>query len=156
MSEWSISDMERLFSLARQTIRKRLNERNIKAVRVVGNSPKYNPRQAAEAIFSKEINSLSDSIDPNKLDPTDRKAWFESERQRLKFEAEISELIPAHEVREMTSELVKTFVQPLESLTDDLERKCNLNVDQAEFVDQTLRAIREQLYLAVVNLGGDI
>lgn len=38
------------------------------------------------------------SIDSQEMQPQDRKAWYQSERERLKFEQEIGELLPASDV----------------------------------------------------------
>ncbi len=52
------------------------------------------------------------SADVDSLSPADRRAWFQSENERLKFEKEIGELIPASEVALEMSALAKTVFKP--------------------------------------------
>ncbi|MBM0956484.1 DUF1441 family protein, partial [Escherichia coli] len=55
-----------------------------------------------------------------------RKAWYQSERERLKFEQETAQLIPASDVRREFAIWAKAVVQVLETLPDILERDCGL------------------------------
>ena len=63
-------------------------------------------------------------VDIDKMLPPDRKAWFQSERERLKFQQETGELIPASTVTREFSSMAKAVVQVLETLPDILERDC--------------------------------
>ncbi|MEG1113272.1 MAG: DUF1441 family protein, partial [Hafnia sp.] len=56
--------------------------------------------------------------------PQDRKAWYQSENERLKFEAASRELIPVEEVAREYASLAKAVVMVLETLPDILERDC--------------------------------
>lgn len=67
-----------------------------------------------------------EQTDVNKLLPPDRKAWFQSERERLKFEQETAQLIPSSDVDRQFSAMAKAVVQVLETLPDILERDCGL------------------------------
>ncbi|POU02042.1 terminase [Escherichia sp. ESNIH1] len=67
-----------------------------------------------------------EQTDVNKLLPPDRKAWFQSERERLKFEQETAQLIPSSDVDREFSAMAKAVVQVLETLPDILERDCGL------------------------------
>ncbi|EPL3499661.1 TPA: DUF1441 family protein, partial [Escherichia coli] len=54
------------------------------------------------------------------MEPHDRKAWYQSERERLKFEQETAQLIPASDVRREFAIWAKAVVQVLETLPDIL------------------------------------
>jgi hypothetical protein len=54
----------------------------------------------------------------------ERKSWFQSERERLKFQQETGGVIPAPEVAREYSSIAKAPVQVLEALPDILERDC--------------------------------
>ncbi len=60
------------------------------------------------------------------MDAHERKAWYQSERERLKFEQETAQLIPASDVRREFAIWAKAVVQVLETLPDILERDCGL------------------------------
>lgn len=63
----------------------------------------------------------SELVDVDKMLPPDRKAWFQSERERLKFQQETGELIPASEVTREFSSMAKAMVQVLETLPVDID-----------------------------------
>ncbi|MFK8698402.1 DUF1441 family protein, partial [Proteus mirabilis] len=57
-------------------------------------------------------------VENQEMLPQDRKAWYQSERERLKFEQEVGALLPASEVAREYSALAKAMVQVLETLPD--------------------------------------
>ncbi|MBS6003036.1 MAG: DUF1441 family protein [Citrobacter sp.] len=70
---------------------------------------------------------LTPSMKENgEMSPQDRKAWYQSENERLKFEAASRELIPVEEVAREYASLAKAVVMVLETLPDTLERDCAL------------------------------
>ncbi|HEI2462307.1 TPA: DUF1441 family protein [Escherichia coli] len=70
---------------------------------------------------------LTPSMKENgEMSPQDRKAWYQSENERLKFEAASRELIPVEEVAREYASLAKAVVMVLETLPDILERDCAL------------------------------
>ncbi|UCP22629.1 DUF1441 family protein [Escherichia coli] len=54
-------------------------------------------------------------VDNEEMDPHARKAWYQSERDRLKFEQETGQLVPVSDVRRSFSVVVKAIVQVLET-----------------------------------------
>ncbi len=95
------------------------------------------------------------SADVDSLSPADRRAWFQSENERLKFEKEIGELIPASEVALEMSALAKTVVQALETLPDILERDCGLQPKDLIRVQQVTDDVRDQMALHIQEVTTD-
>lgn len=60
------------------------------------------------------------------MTPSDRLAHWKAENERLKFEQDTGQLIPADEVAREFSVMAKAVVQVLETLPDILERDCAL------------------------------
>jgi len=85
------------------------------------------------------------------MPPSDRKDWFDSELKRLKVGQEEKRLVPDDEVAREMSFLIKSVVNPLDGLTDTLERKADLSPKQAAVVQSEIDAIREQMYLAALQ-----
>ncbi|MER1978323.1 DUF1441 family protein [Pseudocitrobacter faecalis] len=81
--------------------------------------------------------------------PPDRKAWFQSERERLKFQQETGELIPASEVSREFSSMAKAVVQVLETLPDILERDCAMTPAAIIRVQDAIDDLRDQIALKV-------
>lgn len=117
----NINQLATLTDLHRQTISSKLSN--------VEPTPGSNAKLKLYSVLDilKELLSRTTSeelVDVDKMLPPDRKAWFQSERERLKFQQETGELIPASEVVREFSSMAKAVVQVLETLPDILERDC--------------------------------
>lgn len=88
-------------------------------------------------------NVRSENVD--ELSPNDRRAFWQAENERLKYERETGELIPAFEVAQEMSFLAKVIVQSLETLPDILERDCGLQPNALIRVQQVIDDIRDQM-----------
>ncbi|MDE4007175.1 DUF1441 family protein [Glaesserella parasuis] len=85
------------------------------------------------------------SADVDSLSPNDR----------LKYERETRELIPAFEVSQEMSILAKAVVQTLETLPDILERDCGLQPKDLIRVQQVIDDIRDQMALHIQQTSED-
>ncbi|EMX9182055.1 DUF1441 family protein [Citrobacter sedlakii] len=117
----NITQLAAITDLHRQTVASKLAN--------VQPAPGSNPKLKLYAITDilRELltsTTSSELVDVDKMLPPDRKAWFQSERERLKFQQETGELIPASEVTREFSSMAKAMVQVLETLPDILERDC--------------------------------
>lgn len=79
------------------------------------------------------------------MTPPDRKAWFQSERERLKFQQEVGELIPASDVIREFSAMAKAVIQVLETLPDILERDCALTPTAVSRVQSIIDDLRDSI-----------
>ncbi|HCU6638276.1 TPA: DUF1441 family protein [Escherichia coli] len=108
----NISQLAALSGVHRQTAAARLqnlpvaggHESNLKLYRVVD-------------IVSAFL-ALPPPVAEGEMDAHERKAWYQSERERLKFEQETAQLIPASDVRREFAIWAKAVVQVLETLPD--------------------------------------
>ncbi len=106
------------------------------------NSPVYRLRDAAPAVLGTFNGSKVE--DPDLLVPTDRKAWFQSEKDRVALEEAQGGLVPRDEVRDQLAIVIKATVQMLETLPDILERDCHLAPDKVEMVEQRIVQVRAE------------
>jgi hypothetical protein len=150
---WSITQISQAFKLNRMTVRKRLTESGVNPVSIQGNSPKYSLAEVGPALFAiPQISGGSgEYTSPDEMIPTDRKAWFQSETERLKFQRELKTLVPDDEVAREMSFIIKAVINPLDGITDTLERKADLSPKQAIVVQTEVDAIRDQMYLKAVE-----
>ncbi|BDE02990.1 TPA: DUF1441 family protein [Pasteurella multocida] len=95
------------------------------------------------------------STDVGSLTPLDRKAFWQSENERLKYERDTGELIPAFEVAQEMSALAKAVVQTLETLPDILERDAALQPKALMRVQQIIDDLRDQMALHIQNNNHD-
>ncbi|EEY2423295.1 DUF1441 family protein [Escherichia coli] len=90
-------------------------------------------------------------VDNEEMDPHARKAWYQSERDRLKFEQETGQLVPVSDVRRSFSVVVKAIVQVLETWPDWLERDRGWTASQLNEVQIVVDEIRDTLEKAVID-----
>ena len=140
----NISQLAALSGVHRQTAAARLqnlpvaggHESNLKLYRVVD-------------IVSAFL-ALPPPVAEDEMDAHERKAWYQSERERLKFEQETAQLIPASDVRRSFSVVVKAIVQILETWPDRLERDRGWTASQLNEVQIVVDEIRDTLEKAVI------
>ena len=139
----NISQLAALSGVHRQTAAARLqnlpvaggHESNLKLYRVVD-------------IVSAFL-ALPPPVAEGEMDAHERKAWYQSERERLKFEQETAQLIPASDVRREFAIWAKAVVQVLETLPDILERDCGLQPAAVSRVQSIIDDLRDQIALQV-------
>lgn len=89
---------------------------------------------------------LTPSMKENgEMSPQDRKAWYQSENERLKFEAASRELLPVDEVAREYASLAKAVVMVLETLPDILERDCALTPMAVTRVQSIIDDLRDEM-----------
>ncbi|HAV8909203.1 TPA: DUF1441 family protein [Escherichia coli] len=145
----NISQLAALSGVHRQTAAARLqnlpvaggHESNLKLYRVVD-------------IVSAFL-ALPPPVAEGEMDAHERKAWYQSERERLKFEQETAQLIPASDVRREFAIWAKAVVQVLETLPDILERDCGLQPAAVSRVQSIIDDLRDQIALRVTEAGAD-
>ena len=89
------------------------------------------------------------SADVDSLSPVDRRAFWQAENERLKYEEKTGELIPASEVALEMGAMAKAVVQTLETLPDILERDCGLQPKDLIRVQQIIDDVRDQMALHI-------
>lgn len=142
----NINQLAAITDLHRQTVASRLTN--------VEPAPGSNARLKLYSVLDilKELLSrttASELVDVDNMLPPDRKAWFQSERERLKFQQETSELIPAAEVSREFSSMAKAVVQVLETLPDILERDCAMTPSAVVRVQKVIDDLRDQIAMKV-------
>ncbi|EEA1793887.1 DUF1441 family protein [Salmonella enterica subsp. enterica serovar Muenchen] len=99
--------------------------------------------------------ALPPPVAEGEMDAHERKAWYQSERERLKFEQETAQLIPASDVRREFAIWAKAVVQVLETLPDILERDCGLQPAAVSRVQSIIDDLRDQIAQRVTEAGSD-
>lgn len=146
---WNITRLADAFGLHRDTVRKRLNANGVVPSGVRNGANVYALKDAGPAIFGESFAGAG--ADPDELPPQDRKAWYQSENERVKLELELRQLVRAEEVHREMSKLAKAVASSLDSLADMLERDAGLQPETIQLVEQTTDALREQMYQVIVG-----
>ena len=88
-------------------------------------------------------------IDPETLNPSERKQWYDGEAKRIELQVRSRQLVAVPELEELLGTSYSFTTQSLLSLPDLLERKAGLTPDQAEMAEV---AIHEVLTTLADNL----
>lgn len=142
---WNVTKLGKAFGLHRDTVRRRLQEAGVDPVAKQANAPLYSLEDVGPALFAQHYSSGSE-VDPEQMHPTDRRAWFQSENERLKFEKDQRHLVPDDEVAREMALIVKAVANGLDSLPDELERECGLTPEALDMVQSKIDALRESIY----------
>ena len=142
---WNTTKIGKAFGLHRDTVRRKLQDAGVEPVAKQANAPLYALEDVGPALFGSIVQSDPD-IDPSRMHPKDRKDWYQSENERLKFEKDQRHLVPDDEVAREFAILVKAVANGLDSLPDELERECGLSPEALEMVQSKIDAMRETIY----------
>ncbi|OCH08081.1 hypothetical protein A6D98_09735 [Aliivibrio fischeri] len=154
---WNITRIAEAFGLHRDTVRKRLKENQVKPVKKSKGVDLYALEDIGPALFSAEAtNKSEDDYNPNKMAPKDRKDFFQSERERLKYETEIGELIPDGDYRLDLAATLKYLVSAFESLPDNLERRYKMSPESLEYIEAWADESRTYIYHGLLEVEPDV
>ena len=139
------------FGIARDTVARRLRDGDVRPCGENRGHPIYRIRDVAPFLVDRSVYGQDGVIDPDKLPPEKRRAWFQSENERIDLELRARGLIPALEFERDMARLVGMVVQAFETLPDVLERDENLQPHQIERVQRVLDQLREKLHARIVS-----
>ncbi|WP_276224963.1 DUF1441 family protein [Pasteurella multocida] len=139
----NINQIAELVGMHRQTVSQRLAG----LTPASGSNSKLKLYLLSDLIRSGLSEKMSTDVDS--LVPVDRKAFWQAENERLKYERETGQLIPAFEVAQEMSAFAKATVQTLETLPDILERDAGLTPKALVLVQQIIDDVRDQMALRI-------
>ncbi|HDR2564812.1 TPA: DUF1441 family protein [Enterobacter ludwigii] len=134
----NVSQLAELVGMNRNLVARRLRELEL----VAGNGENLKVYELGPALQA----LLTPSVKENgEMSPQDRKAWYQSENERLRFEAASRELLPVDEVAREYASLAKAVVMVLETLPDILERDCALTPPAVTRVQIIIDDLRDEM-----------
>lgn len=99
----------------------------------------FDLRAVAQWYYSSAVGETEDGeIDPERMEPRDRKDWYDGESKRRDIAEKAGELMTVEDYMEGQAVLLKGIAASLETLPDLLERRCNLKPDAIELVREVL------------------
>lgn len=145
----NINQIAELTGLHRQTV----SQRVAGLTPSLGSNSKLKLYALRDLILTGLAEKMSAYVDS--LSPMDRKAFWQAENERLKYEEKTGELIPASEVALEMGTMAKAVVQTLETLPDILERDCGLQPKDLIRVQQVIDDVRDQMALHIQQANSD-
>ena len=144
----SVTAFSREFSVTRETATKRIADAGLKPTSKRGGYPVYRLKELFKAVYQ----SVDGGVDPDRLDPFQRKAHYQAEHEKLQLETERGQLVPAIEAEARYAEQAKIMAECLETLPDILERDCGATPLFVAKIEKRLDTVRDELYR---KLAGD-
>ena len=145
---WSVTQLAKETGKARETVSKRLRDAGVAPAGKRGGYDVYRLADAMQAIYGSTDSEAGGN--PRDLPPLERRAFYQSENERLKVEVATGALVPAPEVEADYASLVKLVAQFFDTLPDVLERDCGLTGEQVERVQEACDKVRQQMFEKVV------
>lgn len=152
-NNWNITRLADAFNLDRGTVRRRLRDAGVVPAGLRNGANVYALQDAGPALFGETYGGTG--LDPDDLPPQERRAWYQSENERVKLEQGLRELVPAEEAHREMSRLAKAVASGLDSLADMLERDAGLPPEAIEMVEKVTDNLREQMYQSIIEDEGD-
>ncbi|WP_343529370.1 DUF1441 family protein [Yokenella regensburgei] len=135
----NINQLAAITDVHRQTVAARL--KNIEPA--AGSNSKLKLYLITDILTELMIPTVSTNLED--MQPSDRLAHWKAENERLKFEQDTGQLIPADEVAREFSLMAKAVVMVLETLPDILERDCALPPAAVSRVQTIIDDLRDQM-----------
>ncbi|EGS1684606.1 DUF1441 family protein [Enterobacter cloacae] len=140
----NVTQLAELVGMNRNMVARRLREIEMDG----GNGENLKQYELGKALRVLILPSMQEN---GEMSPQDRKAWYQSENERLKFEKEERDLIPAEEVAREYAHMAKAMVQVLETLPDILERDCALTPAAVTRVQGIIDDLRDEMARQVAD-----
>lgn len=144
---YSVSKLSTEFSMARETVRKRIN--GLEPAGEWRGHPTYRLVDAVKVLFP---NGTGGGDEEEFSSHNDRLTYLKAEKAQIELEAQKRELIPVGEVEHVMGEAFKQLTTTLDTLPDVLERDAELRPDQVSAAIKVIDGARESLYNSLVVL----
>ncbi|AIR01957.1 terminase [Pluralibacter gergoviae] len=141
----NINQLAAITDVHRQTVAARL--KNIEPT--AGSNSKLKLYLITDILTELMIPTVSANLED--MTPSDRLAHWKAENERIKFEQDTGQLIPADEVAREFSVMAKAVVMVLETLPDVLERDCALSPAAVARVQSIIDDLRDQMAEKVMD-----
>ncbi|SEL40862.1 Protein of unknown function [Kosakonia sacchari] len=141
----NINQLAGITGVHRQTVAARL--KNVSPA--PGSNSKLKLYLVTDILCELMIPTISAALED--MPPGDRLAHWKAENERLKFEVDTKQLIPAEDVAREFSLMAKAVVMVLETLPDILERDCALTPVAVSRVQSVIDDLRDQVAQKVMD-----
>lgn len=138
---WTVTQFAGEFSSTRETISKRIADAGLQPTGRRGNADVYRVKDLYKAVYT----DVGGTVDPEKLDPFQRKSHYQAEREKLALDELRGALVPAFEIEQEFAAVFKTMAQWVDTLPDILERDCGLPRHALAKLEQRLDVLRGEL-----------
>lgn len=143
----SLTQMAEEFARDPETIKKRIVELDIRPTGKRNGFPVYRLRD----LMRMERLDETGKLDPSKMRPAERSAFYRSENDRLTFERDCGLLFERHEIEAELAAVFRVVTQELDTLVDELERDVQPSPIVLSRIEDKLLLARERMYQAIAE-----
>lgn len=143
----SMSELAIEFGRDPDTIKKRITELDIRPTGKRNGYPVYRLRD----VIRTERLDENGKMDPDKMRPAERSAFYRSENDRLTFERDCGLLYQRHEIEAELASVFRVVTQELDTLVDELERDVQPSPVVLSRIEDKLLLARERMYQAIAE-----
>lgn len=147
---FSINRLAAALKMGRDTIAKRLAIAKTPVAEYRAGHAVYRLSDAVPALYEFREDGEG-NLDPSKMRPVERRAHYQAENERLKFEQDCGQLILASEVHAEMAAIAKIVVRELENLPDTAERDLRCGPEIVEYLQRKVREIRAEISKRVAS-----
>lgn len=149
----SISVLAAVFSVDRPTASARLKGANVTPIGSHKGSAVYPVGPAAVAILA-QVDEKGNQ-NPATMKPMDRRAHWQAENERIKFEQGIGQLVPIEECRTQYAEIAKICVRQVSTMADRAERDLRCPPEVVEWLEKEAMSLRIELHSLIGGEHGE-
>lgn len=136
----------------RDTVTKRIKAAGLAPAASRGRYPVYRLRDLFRAAL---VTTDAGEVDPDKLKPFERHAFYKAEREKLQLEVERAELLTSLDVEQRFAATFKSIAEFFDTMPDVIERDCGANAMMISKIEERLDQLREQLYTKITEEPDD-
>lgn len=141
----SVSQIAAELGMSRNTVAKRIEMLGIRPEGKRAGYAVYRLRDIVAVAGTDAGGGADGSIDPMKLPPSERRAWYQSENERLKVEGEMGRLIPASQVEAEMARVLTIVRRRHATLPDRAERDLRPGTEVIEWLEGEIEDLGNEL-----------
>lgn len=149
----TITSAAKEFGVAHRTLKRRVDEAGLEPAGTLRGASVYRIAELAATLYAGDVPNAPADFDS--LTPTDRRAWFESEKLRLSVEAELSGLVSEEDANRERDRLARLLIENLDRAERELSATGFLDADAQAVVARQFEPHREALRTHLIPDEGD-
>jgi hypothetical protein len=146
--QFSISQIAEGLGADRKTVARRLAESGAQPSGKRAGYPVYGLTEIIRAMADHTSQNAT-GTDPDRMQPFQRRAWFQSELARLELETAKGDLMRREHVAAAIGAIFGPMIRELETLSDRSERDLRIRPELVEYIRREVRATREAMARAL-------
>lgn len=139
------------FGVAYRTLKARVDDAGLEPAGAFRGAAVYRIADLAATLYAGDVPNAPEDFDD--LSPTDRRAWFESERLRIQVEKQLSELVPSAEAARERDRVARVLIEQLDRAERELAECDGIDAEAQAVIARQLEPHRQALRVHLLPDG---